>query len=87
MNTGANKTNPLHELKADQDYFIGLFLTTYQDVMGDMHNLFGRVNEVHVLVTMMIRKTFILKSERLVVSTQCHAVQSISHGTASQKDD
>ena len=22
----------------------------YQDVMGDMHNLFGRVNEVHVYV-------------------------------------
>ncbi len=46
---GPNKTLPLHELQADQDYFIGLFLTgAYQDVMGDMHNLFGRVNEVHV---------------------------------------
>ena len=28
-----------------------MFLTgAYQDVMGDMHNLFGRVNEVHVFV-------------------------------------
>ena len=26
-----------------------MFLTgAYQDIMGDMHNLFGRVNEVHV---------------------------------------
>ncbi len=22
----------------------------YQDIMGDMHNLFGRVNEVHVFL-------------------------------------
>ncbi|GLX81128.1 biosynthetic arginine decarboxylase [Thalassotalea eurytherma] len=40
---------PLHKLNADEDYFIGLFLTgAYQDVMGDMHNLFGRLNEVHI---------------------------------------
>jgi len=40
---------PLHKLKAGEPYFIGLFLTgAYQDVMGDMHNLFGRLNEVHI---------------------------------------
>jgi arginine decarboxylase len=40
---------PLHSLKADEDYYLGLFLTgAYQDVMGDMHNLFGRLNEVHI---------------------------------------
>ncbi len=40
---------PLHELKANEDYYIGLFMTgAYQDVMGDLHNLFGRLNEVHV---------------------------------------
>ena len=39
---------PLHSLK-DAPYYIGLFLTgAYQDVMGDLHNLFGRINEVHV---------------------------------------
>jgi arginine decarboxylase len=39
----------LHDLHPDQDYHVGLFLTgAYQDVMGDMHNLFGRLNEVHV---------------------------------------
>ena len=44
-----NKTIPMHPLKADEQYFIGLFLTgAYQDVMGDMHNLFGRLNEVHI---------------------------------------
>lgn len=41
---------PLHKLNPDEDYFIGLFLTgAYQDVMGDMHNLFGRLNEVHIV--------------------------------------
>lgn len=44
-----NKTIPMHTLKQDEPYYIGLFLTgAYQDVMGDMHNLFGRLNEVHI---------------------------------------
>lgn len=41
---------PLHQLHSNEDYFISLFLTgAYQDVMGDMHNLFGRLNEVHIV--------------------------------------
>lgn len=45
----SRRTIHLHELKNDEDYYVGLFLTgAYQDVMGDMHNLFGRLNEVHV---------------------------------------
>lgn len=44
-----NKTIPMHPLRDNEQYFIGLFLTgAYQDVMGDMHNLFGRLNEVHI---------------------------------------
>ncbi|UAA38941.1 biosynthetic arginine decarboxylase [Paraneptunicella aestuarii] len=44
-----SKTIPMHPLKEDEQYYIGLFLTgAYQDVMGDMHNLFGRLNEVHI---------------------------------------
>lgn len=48
---GHNKTVPLHEIKEGDEgkYIVGLFLTgAYQDVMGDNHNLFGRLNEVHV---------------------------------------
>ncbi|HMV27595.1 MAG TPA: arginine decarboxylase, partial [bacterium] len=40
----------LHPLN-DDPYYIGIFLLgAYQDIMGDMHNLFGRVNEVHVFM-------------------------------------
>ncbi len=40
---------PVHPLRKDEPYYMGLFLTgAYQDVMGDMHNLFGRLNEVHI---------------------------------------
>ncbi len=47
---GGKNVLPLHQLQADEDYYIGLFLTgAYQDVMGDMHNLFGRLNEVHIV--------------------------------------
>ena len=46
---GVTSTLPLHELKEEEPYYLGVFLTgAYQDVMGDMHNLFGRINEVHV---------------------------------------
>ncbi|MDA3970778.1 MAG: biosynthetic arginine decarboxylase [Desulfobulbaceae bacterium] len=46
---GYEQTLLLHDLQPDEDYYIGLFLTgAYQDVMGDMHNLFGRLNEVHI---------------------------------------
>lgn len=38
----------LHRLTG-KPYYLGMFLTgAYQDIMGDLHNLFGRVNEVHV---------------------------------------
>ena len=46
---GNKKTLKLHPILTKKDYHIGLFLTgAYQDVMGDMHNLFGRLNEVHI---------------------------------------
>jgi len=45
------KTLQLHNFSKDESYYLGFFLTgAYQDVMGDMHNLFGRVNEVHVFL-------------------------------------
>lgn len=40
---------PVHSLEADRPYYLGFFLMgAYQDIMGDTHNLFGRVAEVHV---------------------------------------
>jgi arginine decarboxylase len=44
-------TLPLHEVREGEPYYLGIFLTgAYQDIMGDLHNLFGRVNEVHVFL-------------------------------------
>lgn len=46
---GITNVIPMHNIKPDEEYYVGLFLTgAYQDVMGDMHNLFGRLNEVHI---------------------------------------
>ena len=40
----------LHPLNS-KPYYLGIFLTgAYQDIMGDLHNLFGRVDEVHVFL-------------------------------------
>ncbi|MDD5760038.1 MAG: arginine decarboxylase, partial [Desulfobulbaceae bacterium] len=47
---GGMDTLPLHSLNGES-YNIGIFLTgAYQDIMGDLHNLFGRVNEAHVFL-------------------------------------
>jgi arginine decarboxylase len=44
------KTLPLHALNG-KPYYIGIFLVgAYQDIMGDLHNLFGRVNEAHIFL-------------------------------------
>lgn len=44
-------TLPMHRLEQGRPYYIGFFLAgAYQDIMGDMHNLFGRVNEMHIFL-------------------------------------
>ena len=45
------ETLPLHRMRPGEPYYLGFFLMgAYQDIMGDLHNLFGRVNEVHVFL-------------------------------------
>lgn len=40
---------PLHEHQAGERYHLGIFLVgAYQEILGDAHNLMGRVDEVHV---------------------------------------
>jgi arginine decarboxylase len=40
---------PLHAFSDDQQYLLGVFLTgAYQEILGDLHNLFGDTNAVHV---------------------------------------
>lgn len=42
---------PVHALKGKEPYYIGVFLVgAYQEILGDMHNLFGDTNAVHISV-------------------------------------
>jgi arginine decarboxylase len=42
------RTLPLHPYKGE-DYYLGTFLVgAYQEILGDLHNLFGDTNAVHV---------------------------------------
>ncbi|MFM9087912.1 MAG: biosynthetic arginine decarboxylase, partial [Cyanobium sp.] len=42
----------LHALREGEPYWVGLFLGgAYQEVMGNLHNLFGRTNAVHIRLT------------------------------------
>ena len=41
----------MHPLKSKEPYYIGVFLVgAYQEILGDLHNLFGDTNAVHISV-------------------------------------
>ena len=49
--TGTSSALPVHALKPGEPYYIGVFLVgAYQEILGDMHNLFGDTNAVHISV-------------------------------------
>ena len=49
LQEGVVETLPLHALNKDEDYLIGIFLTgAYQEILGDLHNLFGDTHAVHI---------------------------------------
>jgi arginine decarboxylase len=53
--TGGRKGKPsleLHPVREGHPYILGIFLTgAYQEILGDLHNLFGDTNAVHVRLT------------------------------------
>ncbi len=53
--TGGRKGKPsleLHPVRENESYILGIFLTgAYQEILGDLHNLFGDTNAVHVRLT------------------------------------
>jgi len=51
VNGGEQDTLPLHALRDDDDYLLGVFLMgAYQETLGDLHNLFGDTHVVSVRV-------------------------------------
>ena len=43
---------PVHHLKPKEKYYLGVFLVgAYQEILGDLHNLFGDTNAVHVSIS------------------------------------
>ncbi len=48
---GVSNSLPIHQLKDNESYYLGVFLVgAYQEILGDMHNLFGDTNAVHISV-------------------------------------
>ena len=46
---GGNPSLELHEFRDGEPYMLGVFLTgAYQEILGDLHNLFGDTNAVHI---------------------------------------
>jgi len=49
---GIESSLPLHEIREGEDYLLGFFLLgAYQEILGDMHNLFGDTDAVNVELT------------------------------------
>jgi len=48
---GIETSLPVHQLKDDEKYLLGIFMVgAYQEILGDMHNLFGDTNTVDVIL-------------------------------------
>ncbi len=49
---GYRKTLNMHALSGKPNYYVGVFMTgAYQEILGDLHNLFGDTDAVHVSLT------------------------------------
>jgi len=49
---GIESSMPVHEIREGEDYLLGFFLLgAYQEILGDMHNLFGDTDAVNVELT------------------------------------
>ncbi len=47
--SGLSDSLPVHPIKANEPYYIGVFLVgAYQEILGDLHNLFGDTSAVHI---------------------------------------
>lgn len=45
-----SRTLPLHPLKKEEPYYMAVYLVgAYQEILGDLHNLFGDTNAVHIV--------------------------------------
>ena len=43
---------PVHKTRPGEPYLLGIFLTgAYQEILGDLHNLFGDTDAVHITLT------------------------------------
>ncbi len=48
---GISNSLPVHSVHPGESYYLGVFLVgAYQEILGDMHNLFGDTNAVHISV-------------------------------------
>jgi arginine decarboxylase len=49
---GVESSLPLHKFDQTQPYYLGVFLVgAYQEILGDMHNLFGDTNSINLTLT------------------------------------
>lgn len=88
---GVQRFIDLHPYKGDQPYYIGVFLIgAYQECLGNLHNLFGDTNVVHVEVDDqgVPRITSIVEGDTIkeVLGYVQYTQEDLIHGLHSQID-
>jgi arginine decarboxylase len=93
----------VHELKNNEPYFVAfLLIGAYQDTMGDLHNLFGAVNEAQVIIDDSgkvviqdakkgdtVRKTieaFGYESNKLIRNVKSSLLERVAQGSLEEKE-
>ena len=92
INSGSEKPLlELHSLKQGEQYWIGLFLAgAYQEVMGNLHNLFGSTNAVNIRLgagsTYQVEHVVRGKTNAEVLKAMEHLEQSLQQSTYLEAD-
>lgn len=77
-NEGVEASLPLHEIASNQEYQIAIFLVgAYQEILGDMHNLFGDTNSVNVNI---LENNKLELSEIYLGDTVASVLEDVNYG-------
>jgi len=65
-NDGIETSLPLHRVNTGETYRLGIFLTgAYQEILGDMHNLFGDTSSVNVILNTKTKKGYTIDQAKV----------------------
>ena len=82
-----SSTLPVHALKKNEPYYLGIFLVgAYQEILGDLHNLFGDTNAVHGETVEEVLDYVQYNPKKLVRQLEVWVTKSVKQGKISLEE-